>query len=86
MQTDSGGRFEHDGRSYQMLFGSDIIADGVFLELSDWTTGHPEEVLFALYGDAEGQFTFTAPRHNLPFTLIENFVAQTRKRLPPSTL
>jgi len=40
-------------------------------------------LLVAFWNDSTGNFTFSAFEQNLPFELIEEFVRQARKRLPP---
>ena len=70
------------GRNYELVCGSDIDRDGMFLEAwQDVKT----LVLEAFFSDADGSFTFTAHQEGLPFGLVELFVAEARRRLPPVT-
>lgn len=76
---------EYGNRRYEILFGSDVINDGVYLELNDITEEPSENLLFAFWSDVDGSFTFSAYRENLPFELVETFLKEARKRLPPGT-
>jgi len=74
-----------DGRPYQLLFGSDVQRDGVYLELNDVSGASPVVVLFAFYSDADGRMTFSAYREDVPFEAVEWFTAEARRRLPSVT-
>lgn len=71
-------------REFEILMASDIVRDGMGLEC--WEVS-PENrlVLEAFWRDTDGQFTFSAFEPDLPFELLEEFLLQARKRLPPST-
>lgn len=75
---------EFAGRRYEVLLASDVVDDGVALEMSDVTDASPELVLFAFYSDADGEMTFSAFREELPFEAVEWFVGEARRRLPPA--
>ena len=73
---------EHDGKRYQFIRGSDVLNDGMYLEVCD--EEEPGDViLFAFWSDANDDFTFTAYREKLPFSLVELFVQEARASLPP---
>jgi hypothetical protein len=72
-----------NGQEYEIIFGSDVDRDGVYLELSTAGRGNEEVLLFAFWSDAKQDFTFSAFREQLPFELVEVFVAEARRRLPP---
>lgn len=76
---------EFDGRRYEVLLGSDVQNDGMYLEMSDVTDGAPEVVLFAFYSDSDGHMTFSAYREELPFAAVEWFLSEAKQRLSPVT-
>ena len=73
---------EHAGQHYRLIFGSDVRdgSDGVFLELR-----HPNNgiMLGAYWSDLDGSFTFFAAQAQLPFEVVEKFMQEARRRLPP---
>ena len=74
-----------DGRPYELLFGSDVQHDGVYLELNDVSGPSPVVVLFAFYSDADGRMTFSAYREDVPLEVVEWFAGEARRRLPSVT-
>ena len=66
---------------YQILFGSDVINDGVYLEASERTTG--DVVLVSFYSDADGSMSFEQLRADLPQDFVTWFRAESQRRLPP---
>ncbi len=77
---------EYDNHKYEILFGSDVINDGVYLEMNDITDGvigDAKFVLFAFFSDADSRCTFHSFKEELPFPLVETFVQEVRKRLFP---
>lgn len=76
-------RVEYAGRQYAMILGSDVIHDGMFLEMNDVTVEPEETILFAFWSDADGSLTFSAYKEQLPFELVELFMHEARTRLPP---
>ena len=67
---------------YEILFGSDVDNDGFFAECTA-EGKHDEVLLYSFWSDAGEGFTFSAYKENLPFELVETFVIQARRRLPP---
>ena len=50
------------GRQYELLFGSDVIRDGVFLELSELADGVRDIMAEAFFYDELGYVVFNAYR------------------------
>ena len=71
---------EHEGRKYEFVFGSDVINDGMYVEV--WDEERKEMILFAFRSDANDDFTFTAYKEKLPFALVEQFILEAREWLP----
>lgn len=67
------------GENFEILLGSDVIDDGMYLEAQD---KEHNVLLFAFFNDIDGEFTFSAYREDLPFELVEFFVAKARETLP----
>lgn len=72
---------EVEGRRYEFIRGSDVRNDGMYLEVCD--EEREEVILFAFFSDADGSFTCTAYKENLPFAVVEQFVKAARAGLPP---
>jgi hypothetical protein len=75
---------EFEGRSYSLTLASDLVHDGMTLEMDDITDGGQELVLFAFYSDVDDRITLSSYRENLPLEIVEWFIDRARKRLPPS--
>jgi hypothetical protein len=72
--------FEYAGQRYEMTLGSDVVNDGMYLQMAD-SSG--EVILEAFYSDAGGGFTLHCRRGELPYEVVEHFIAEARRRLPP---
>ena len=81
--TDYAMFITFDGQPYELVFGSDARRDGVYLELSDTSGSDPSVVLDAFYWDADARITFSAYREDVPLQIVEWFIAEVRRRLPP---
>lgn len=67
---------------YEVLFGSDVDNDGVFLEARSKVTG--EIVLLSFHSDADGSMSFEQHGEDLPSDFVNWFRAEAQRRLPPS--
>ncbi|GAA4693207.1 hypothetical protein [Nocardioides conyzicola] len=78
--------WEHDGRKFEVVMASDVINDGMGLELTDLDSSESGPALVAFWHADGSGFDFVAHHTGtLPFAVVERFVAAARKRLPPST-
>jgi hypothetical protein len=75
---------EFNRKRYEVILGSDVINDGVFLELNDTSQEKSETVLFVFRSDDDGRYSFSAYRDGVPLGLVEEFIREARRRLPPS--
>ena len=67
---------------YEFVVASDVIRDGLGMEA--WRTEGDDRVqvvLEAFRSDITGEITFSAYEEDLPFALIDRFVAAARERL-----
>ena len=71
-----------DGREYEVLRGSDVQNDGMYLEMSDVSGKTRETVLFAFRSYRDGRMTFSAYREDLPLEAVAWFIEQARRLLP----
>ncbi len=74
---------EFDGRRFSVQLGSDVVNDGMFLEMDELTPDGSSTVLYAFYSDVDGRMTFSAFREELPLTAVEWFISEAKRRLPP---
>lgn len=89
MNDDSGQSLEwrFGGRYYAVQPFSDIATrDGFGFELEDVAPAPGRGmVIEAFWDDSTSDFTFTAHTHEpLPFGLVEKFIAEARRGVPPS--
>lgn len=61
--------------AYEIVFGSDVIRDGVFWELDRVDGQKRETVLEVFRSDQDGSLTFAAHLVcEVPFSVIQNFI------------
>ncbi|GAB2880073.1 hypothetical protein GCM10027277_56620 [Pseudoduganella ginsengisoli] len=58
-------------RTYEIIFGSDVIRNGVYLELSDRTGPQIEVMAEVFFYDEEGRVVFTSHKDEIPYNLIK---------------
>jgi hypothetical protein len=75
----------HDQARFETTMGSDVTRDGMYLELNRVGARGPELVAEAFWHDDTAFFTLDVFAQGLPFSIVEHFVAEARRRLPPST-
>ncbi|WP_273818148.1 hypothetical protein [Providencia rettgeri] len=72
-----------DGIEYEFVRGSDIVRDGMFLEIRLKHTEPLLQLAEVFYSDVTHQFTLTCYEPNIPLTVIETLIEQAKKLLPP---
>ena len=90
--ADAGSRgwpgFELLGRRYHVIRASDVVHDGMSLELHEVTPPaapeRPSPILEVFYSDRDGRMTLYSGPSELPLELVEWFIASARRLLPPS--
>lgn len=76
--------WEHDGRRFEVVMASDVVRDGMSLELTDLDSSVPGPVIEAFWHDDGTGFDFILhAATELPFVIVERFVDAARTRLPP---
>ncbi|MEQ4673047.1 hypothetical protein ABN063_00605 [Providencia vermicola] len=73
----------HDGTDYEFGRGSDIVRDGMYLELTMANTDPVLQLAEVFYSDVTHQFTLTCFEPNIPLEVIETLIEQAKKLLPP---
>ena len=68
---------------YETTVGSDVDRDGFYAELTRTINGKIELVAETFYNDSTSEFTFTAFVKEIPFDVIEKFVEEAKRRVPP---
>lgn len=77
--------WEHGERSFEVVMASDVVREGMGLELTELGSVEGGPVLEAFWQDDGSGFDFIAHRPAaVPFAVVERFVSAARKRLPPS--
>lgn len=68
------------GQSYEVVVGSDIQRDGMYLE----TRNEANEVIAEIfYSDQDGTMSFTGYLSDLPLPLVEWMISHAKARLTP---
>ena len=76
---------EFSGRRFEFIRASDIARDGMLLMADEiLSDGEQRTVLEALWHDPDGRLTFSAFERDLPFDLVETFLANVKPALTPS--
>lgn len=75
---------EIDGRKYEIIFGSDIIRDGVYLELSEITGKSIEVLAEVFYYDETGNIEFSFYKERVPYQLIKWLMDEAEKKNWPT--
>ena len=77
--------WEHEGRTFEVVLASDVINDGMRLELTDLGSSESGPSLEAFWHDDGSGFDLIVHHAiTLPFAVVESFVAAARRHLPPS--
>lgn len=74
---------KHNDINYELLWCSDIIRDGMYLELSKLHTTPLEQIAEVFYSDVTHEFTFSCFVENIPLDLIELLIEKAKATLPP---
>ena len=72
-----------NGVEYEILRGSDVIRDGMYLEASISKPGSRDQVLEIFYSDVDDSFTVSYCRDDLPMELVEYMIINAKTALPP---
>lgn len=72
-----------NGIEYEFGRGSDVIRDGMYLELTMANTDPVLQLAEVFYSDVTHQFTLTCFEPNIPLEVIETLIEQAKKLLPP---
>ena len=67
---------------YQLTRGSDIVRDGMYLELSEANTSPIRQLAEVFYSDVTHDFVLTYCEDNIPLEVIEWLIAESKRLLP----
>ncbi|EPL3703180.1 hypothetical protein NK491_001412 [Morganella morganii] len=73
---------EENGTRYEIIRGSDIVRDGMYLELRLPDTSPVEQLAEIFYSDVTHKFSISIFADNLPLSIIERLVAEAKVLLP----
>ncbi len=73
------------GVAYRITLGSDVTRDCFFAELTRETVDSPVLAAEAVWSDATNDFIVTFSESVIPFSVLEVFLAEARKRVPPAS-
>ncbi|MDD9341738.1 MAG: hypothetical protein PV362_19255 [Providencia heimbachae] len=76
---------EHEGIEYEFSRGSDIVRDGMFLELNIANTNPLKQLAEIFYSDITHKFTVNCMASDIPLIVFEQFIEIAKRNLPPMT-
>ena len=68
---------------YEMRRGSDVLRDGMYLELSIRGSSPLRLVAEVFYSDITHEYFVTGYEENIPLEILENLISKAKKSLPP---
>lgn len=69
---------------YNLTCGSDVIRDGMYLELSEAGTSPLRQIAEVFYSDVTHEFSFSCYEECIPLQGIEKLILEAKKMLPPA--
>lgn len=69
---------------YQLTRGSDIVRDGMYLELSEANTSPARHRAEEFYSDITHDFVLTYCEDNIPLEVIDWLITESKRLLPPT--
>jgi len=73
------------GRKYACVQGSDLIRDGMFLELSETDGIESRLAMEVFYSDETGKMVVTAFQNEIPLPAVEWVISSAKRLLPPES-
>lgn len=73
---------EVNGTRYEIIRGSDVVRDGMYLELRLPDTSPVEQLAEIFYSDVTHQFSIRIFADNLPLSIIETLITEAKTALP----
>lgn len=74
-----------NGIEYHFILASDIVRDGMYLEVNKANTNPSIHVAEVFYSDVDHHFYLTTFIDNVPMELIEVLIEKAKKTLPPKS-
>ena len=71
--------------NYTITVGSDSPRDGFYAELCREADSSNIFVAEAFWSDTTGDFIVTVAESTVPFSVLEEFISESRTRVPPSS-
>lgn len=68
---------------FELTRGSDVLRDGMYLELSVSDTSSSRLVADVFYSDVTQEFFLTCYEENIPLEEVEKLISKARILLPP---
>lgn len=77
--------WKHEGRTFEVVLASDVVDEGMRLELTDLDSPERGPALEAFWHDDGSGFDFIVHRAGtLPFAVVERFVVAAGESLSPT--
>ena len=70
-------------QSYQLVRGSDVVRDGMYLERNDGRT-ESKALAEVFYSDVDESMTISTFGNTLPVSVIERLIVEAKISLPPA--
>lgn len=72
---------KHGGKEYRYIMGSDVIRDGMYIEVSD-QPDNADAVIEIFFSDISYDMVVTLFKPNVPLEVLEWAISVARQRLP----
>ena len=79
----TGDRLEVNGRKYEIVRGSDVDRDGVYVELNDVTDQETKFLLEIFHSDSTGQEVLYAEKTEIPLEVLQAVLEVASQWLKP---
>ncbi|WP_260630812.1 hypothetical protein [Enterobacter sp. NIC22-4] len=70
-------------KTYHYIRGSDVVRDGMFLELIEADTSPQKQLAEVFYSDVTHELTLTYQEPDIPISVMNDFMDAALKLLPP---
>ena len=72
---------KHGDKEYRYTMGSDVIRDGMYIEISDQPNG-TDAIIEIFYSDVSHSMNVALYKPNVPLEVVEWAISVARERLP----
>ncbi len=72
-------KIDYKGTEYEIIQGSDILRNGVFLELTEYCSNFIDQVAEVFIPDDEGEVIFSCRKQSVPYEVISVLISEANR-------